>query len=66
MIRLKGDIDWEITRFGVKSGDVIEHHTAPDASSAIFFDIRYNNKTQTCVVWKDNYDFIDSKEGGNQ
>lgn len=58
MIKLKGELDWEITRFGVKAGDVIEEHTKPDTSGAVFFDIQYNGMTQTCVVWTDNYDII--------
>jgi|GEM_PF-6925696 len=61
MIKLKGEIDYEITRFGVKSGDVIEHHTSPKASGAIFFDVSYYGSTQTCVVWADNYDIINEK-----
>lgn len=62
MIKLKGEIDWEITRFGVKPGDVIKIHTKPDVSGAIFFDVNYYSSTQTCVVWGDNYDIIDEKQ----
>jgi len=62
MIKLKGIIDWEITRFGVKSGDIIQNHTKPDTSGAVFFDVDYNSTTQGCVVWEDNYDIIESNK----
>lgn len=60
MIKLKGEIDWEITRFGLKEGDIIKDHTAPGKINAnVFFDIHYNGTTQTCVVWPDNYEIIE-------
>ena len=63
MIKLRGELDYEITRFGVKSGDVIKQHTTPGkVDGAVSFDVRYGNFTQSCVVWPDNYEMIQEKE----
>lgn len=62
MIRLKGNIDWEITRFGVKEGDIIRNHTQPGKNKAISFDVRYYDSVQSCAVWPENYDIITEEE----
>ncbi|WP_419032168.1 hypothetical protein [Dysgonomonas gadei] len=59
MIKLKGTLDWELTRLGLEPGDVIADHTAPGKENgAIYFDQYYNGFKQTCVVWPDNYEII--------
>lgn len=59
MIKLKGVLDWEITRFGVKEGDVIQEHTKPGTNGAIYFTVHYGGFEQNCVVWPDNYKIIE-------
>ena len=62
MIKLKGSLDWELTRLGLEAGDVITNHTAPGkVNGAISFDTHYNGFTVSCVVWPDNYEIINEK-----
>ena len=59
MIRLKGSLDLDLLRLGLKSGDIIEDHTNPLDTGAIYFTIRGASVwDQECVVWKENYDII--------
>ncbi|HMM02037.1 MULTISPECIES: hypothetical protein [unclassified Dysgonomonas] len=61
MIKLKGALDWELTRLGLEPGDVIKEHSTPSQNGAVYFDQYYNGFKQTCVVWPDNYEIIDNK-----
>lgn len=59
MIKLKGELDYELTRLGLKAGDEIPDHTVPGkVNGAIYFDVRFRGYQYPCVVWPDNYDVI--------
>lgn len=65
MIRLKGVLDPELRQLGLKAGDLIRDHGAPQLNGAIHFTV--SGKTpfaQECVVWKENYGIIE--EGGKE
>lgn len=60
MIRLKGQLDLDLTKLGLRAGDEIKFNTPPASNGAIYFEVRYNGTTQNCVVWSDNYELIES------
>lgn len=62
MIKLKGALDWDLTRLGLEAGDVIKNHSVPDQRGAVYFDTYYNGFTQNCVVWPDNYEIVDNNK----
>jgi len=58
-IRLKGNLDWELTRIGLAEGDEIDN--IPDKvgkTGAVYFDKYYRSYKYECVVWPENYDVI--------
>lgn len=62
MIKLKGELDYELTRLGLKAGDEIPDHTAPGkVNGVISFDFHFGGWRYSCSVWPDNYDIIIKK-----
>lgn len=60
MIVLKGRLDWDLQKIGLKAGDKINTHTTPrKISGAIFFDASHNGFKCECVVYPDNYDLVE-------
>lgn len=59
IIKLKGYLDPELTRIGLKPGDIIRNAKADTTgtSGAVYFDHYYTIDNQ-CVVWPENYDII--------
>jgi hypothetical protein len=58
-IRLKGELDWELTRIGLKVDEEVE--ATPDRvgkTGAMYFDIYYRGWKYECVVWPENYELI--------
>ena len=59
VVQLKGDLDFELTRFGLKAGDQIEGTLCPVSTVGAFhFNIYSGGMLQECVVWPKNYDII--------
>ena len=61
MIKLVGNLDWDLKRLGYEEGDVIEAHSKPSENGAIYWTDHYAGLVQNCVVWSDNYELIDKK-----
>ena len=58
-IRLKGELDFDLTRIGLKEGDVIRNISQLDKKTgAVHFDC-FHVITNHCVVWPENYDIIE-------
>lgn len=58
MIKLTGNLDWELRRLGYEVGDKIHHHSKPAENGAIYWTTHYVGLVQNCVVWSDNYEII--------
>ena len=59
LIKLKGDLDQELTAIGLKAGDEITAY--PDnvgKAGAMYFIKMYRGFTHDCVVWPENYEII--------
>jgi hypothetical protein len=54
-IRLKGELHPELTRLGLKAGDIIENATIDKSNGGANFDVFYVI-TNHCVVYADNYE----------
>lgn len=56
-IKLKGTLDLELTRLGLKSGDIIRNAIFSKSNKAMYFNVFYviNNE---CVVYPENYEII--------
>ncbi|SHE56965.1 hypothetical protein [Dysgonomonas macrotermitis] len=62
MIKLKGELDYELTRLGLKSGDEIASHTKPGkVNGVVNFDVNFEGWKYACSVWPENYDIINLK-----
>lgn len=60
-IILKGDLDFELTRIGLQPGMPIM--AEPDKMStvgAMNFEVHFRGWKYDCVVWPENYDFVES------
>lgn len=58
-IKLKGNLDYELTRIGLAEGDEIE--ATPDRvgkTGAVYFQKYHRGTKYDCVAWPDNYDVI--------
>jgi hypothetical protein len=60
IIQLKGNLDPELTRIGLKPGDKINGASRDTfgKTGAVYFDRIYGGVYCTCVVWPENYDVI--------
>jgi len=58
-IKLIGDLDFELTRFGIKAGDTPDAVTSEGSKSGqLYFTIHIPGSSQECVVWPENYEVI--------
>lgn len=55
-IKLTGVLHSEITRLGFSAGDVVDAQKGSDLTGSMYFDKQYNQTTQQCVVWPENYE----------
>ncbi|SHG32182.1 hypothetical protein SAMN05444362_12129 [Dysgonomonas macrotermitis] len=63
MIKLKGELDYELTRLGLKVSDEIASHTTPGkVNGVVNFDVHHMGWIYSCSVWPDNYDVIKSEQ----
>jgi hypothetical protein len=61
-IRLKGEIDPELTALGLKAGDEIEVTKDPQSKVGCCHFTRYRNQRDfACSIWPENYDVINNK-----
>jgi hypothetical protein len=60
-IKIKGKLDLDLTKIGLKAGDIIRNATYSESNGAINFDFHYviNNE---CVVYPENYEIIKLSE----
>jgi hypothetical protein len=62
IIKLKGELDFDLIRIGLKPGDIIKN-AIPDRISkmgAVNFTHQYERMNFDCVVWPEDYDVIKS------
>ena len=61
IIKLKGYLDLDLTRIGIRPGDIIRNAKADNVGTAgaVYFD-HFSYILNECVVWPDNYDIIKS------
>jgi hypothetical protein len=61
IIKLKGHLDLDLIRIGLKSGDIIRNAKADTVGTtgSVYFDHSYTINND-CVVWPENYDVIKS------
>lgn len=60
-IKLKGELDLELTRLGLKAGDIIRNATFSKSNKAMFFSI-FDVTHNDCVVYPENYEIIKLSE----
>ncbi|MDL2262968.1 hypothetical protein LJC11_05665 [Bacteroidales bacterium OttesenSCG-928-I21] len=60
-IKLIGELDFELTRLGLKAGDIIQNASYSKGNKSMNFDVFYVI-TNHCVVWQDNYEVIELSE----
>lgn len=66
IIKLKGYLDLDLTRIGLRPGDIIKGASiANELSGSVLFDHFYTIENQ-CIVWPDNYDVIKSDKPKKQ
>lgn len=61
-IKLKGDLDMDLTRIGLEPGQIIE--ALPDSMSkkgAMHFTRYKFDMSFNCTVWPENYELIEEK-----
>jgi hypothetical protein len=61
IIQLKGYLDLDLIRIGLKPGNIIRNAKADTVGTtgAVYFDHSYTINNE-CVVWPENYDVIKS------
>jgi hypothetical protein len=57
-IRLKGEIHPELTRLGLRTGDVIENAMIQKSNGAAYFTTYCLGRNE-CVVYADNYEIVE-------
>jgi hypothetical protein len=58
-IKLKGNLDFELTRLGLESGQIVD--ATPDIMSkkgAMHFTRHKFNMSFNCTVWPENYEIL--------
>jgi hypothetical protein len=60
IIKLKGELDFDLTRIGLKPGDIIKNASLDSVSlmGAVNFSQGYQGMYYDCVVWPEDYDVI--------
>lgn len=60
IIKLKDNLDFDLTRIGLKPGDIIRNAYLDSVSlmGAVNFTRQYNGMHFDCVVWPEDYDVI--------
>jgi hypothetical protein len=60
-IKLIGELDFDLTKIGLRAGDIIRNATYSKSNGAMNFDYHYviNNE---CVVYPENYEIIKLSE----
>jgi len=58
-IKLIGDLGYELTTFGIKSGDIVDAVSSEGSKCGqMYFNMHIQGSTQQCVVWPENYELI--------
>lgn len=57
-IKLTGELDTELTRIGLKPGDVVTPESSCKKTGAMYFFKLHIGFSNTCVVWPENYEII--------
>ncbi len=61
-IKLKGELDLELTGLGLKAGDIIRNASYCKSNKAMYFNVFYVISNE-CVVYPENYEIIEMREG---
>jgi hypothetical protein len=61
IIKLKGDIDFDLIRIGLKTGDIIKNASLDSVSmmGSVNFTRQYKGMHYDCVVWPEDYDVLE-------
>lgn len=54
-IKLRGELDIDLVRLGLKEGDEVNAEISNEKSGAAYFSVFYTI-TVDCVVWPENYE----------
>jgi hypothetical protein len=60
-IKLKGNLDFDLRKLGLKEGDIIRDcQISSYTTQSIYFSVIYNGFECHCVVWPANYEIIET------
>lgn len=58
-IKLIGDLDFDLTRIGLKDGSIVDAFPSTGSKSGqLYFKVYRSDVDQDCVVWPENYEIV--------